>query len=148
MRDMYNDFSVQQVIDPATTTSDVDGDTVDLQGFEGVLLAVSLGASGDTLSGSVSVELEVEHADDDGAGSPDTWTDVDDADLLNVVAGTNDGCFAVIDAPDEDDAVYTTSYIGSKRYVRVVANLIGTHSTGIPIGAVAVKGHGRHKPSA
>ena len=148
MQDMYNIFNVQQVIDPANTTTDVNGDTVDLQGYEGVLLAVSVGESGDSLSGSVKIELEVEHADDDGNGSPDTWTDVADDDLLNFVAGTNDGCFGVIDAAAEDDAVYTTSYIGTKRYVRVVANLVGSHSTGTPIGAIAVKGFGRHQPSA
>lgn len=148
MQDMYNIFNVQQVIDPANTTTDVDSDAVDLQGYEGVLLAVAVGESGDSLSGTVKIELEVEHADDDGTGSPGAWTDVADDDLLNFVAGTNDGCFAVIDAAAEDDAVYTTSYIGTKRYVRVVANLVGSHSNGTPIGAIAVKGFGRHQPSA
>lgn len=148
MRDMFHQFGPVQDIDPATLTASANGSGVDLQGFEGALIAVLVGESGDTLNGSNHIQLEVEHADDDGAGSPDSWEDCADADLVEVVAGSNTGTFAKIDDATEDDAVYHTAYIGSKRHIRVVANLTGTHSTGTPLGAVVVRGFGRHQPSS
>jgi len=95
-----------------------------------------VGASGETLSGSVKIELEIEESDDDS-----TFDDAEDADLSSSVSGTNAGTFAVIDDGAED-AVYTTSYKGDntkKRYVRPVINVTGTHTNGTPIGILAVR---------
>jgi hypothetical protein len=113
-------------------TADADGATIDRQGAEDLTFTALVGASGDTLSGSVYVLLEVEHSDD---GS--TWADCANADLTNTVTGATTGTFAKIDDPAEDDAVFKVGYIGGKRYVRVVQNLVGTHTNGIPIGVVA-----------
>ena len=147
MRDNYHPQAFRAALDAAVLTADANGNTVDRQGFDSVALAASVGVSGDTLSGSVKIELEVEHAEDDGTGSPDTWEDCADTDLLNSVAGTNPGTFAVIDDPAEDDLVYATGYIGDRRFVRVVANLTGTHTNGTPVSAVAVLGHGALAPA-
>lgn len=136
MRDLYNHLQVTQVLDPATLTADANSASVDTRGFDSLMFAAAVGESGDTLSGSVYLELEVEESDDNS-----TWTDVADADLHNSVSGNNTGTFGVIDAAAEDDAVYVTGYKGNKRYVRVVANLTGTHTNGIPVGVVAVQGH-------
>lgn len=140
MKDMYYPHSPVLALAAQVLTADADGVDVDLQGYEGAQVIAVVGASGDTLSGSVYVELEVEESDD-GV----TYTDVADADLVNVVAGTNDGTFAKVDDPAEDDAVYHTAYIGAKRYIRVVANLTGTHTNGIPVGVLVNRGHGRHQ---
>lgn len=136
IRDFLNRFKVTQVVDPAVVTADVDGDSVDMLGYGWCTFLALVGESGDTLSGSVKIELEVEESDDDS-----TFTDVADADLQNYVAGTNDGCFAVVDAAAEDDAVYKATYKGSSRYVRPVINVSGTHTNGTPIGIVAIR-HG------
>lgn len=141
LRDLYSSLGVQMAVEPQTFTADGNGDSIDTRGFDSVMLAMAVGASGDTLSSSVKIELELEESDDDS-----TWTDVADADLLKAVSGTNTGTFAVIDDPAEDDAVYITGYRGSKRYVRVVVNLTGTHTNGTPIGGVAVLGHAHVTP--
>jgi len=143
LHDFINNFKVVQVIDPATHTADVDGDSVDLLHYSGVTFLALVGESGDTLSGSVKVELEVEDSDDDSS-----FSDVADADLQNYVAGTNDGCFGVIDAAAEDDAVYKGTYKGSSRYARPVINLVGTHTNGIPIGIVAILHGAENLPAA
>jgi tRNA G37 N-methylase Trm5 len=90
-----------------------------------------VGDSGDTLSGSVMVELELEESDDNT-----TYTDCANAALENAttgatgaVTGTNLGTFAVIDAPTEDSAMFYVRYVGSKRYSRVVVNKTGTIET-------------------
>ena len=109
-------------------TIDVNYAACDLLHFDGCRISVHVGNSGDTLSGSVKIELEVEHSDDNS-----TWSDCADADLTTSVTGTNTGTFAVIDAPAEDSAIFQTEYLNSKRYVRVVLNVTGTHTNGTPI---------------
>lgn len=140
-RDLYSNIAVEPALNPATITADADGLTIDTQGYGSVVLAVNVGESGDSLSGSIKIELEVEESDNDS-----DWTDVADADLQNTVDGTNDGTFAVIDAAAEDDAVYITGYTGTSRYVRVVINVTGSHTNGTPIGATAILGHPEQAP--
>lgn len=145
-RETYHSLQVDQLVDPATVTSDTNSSAVDMQGYDSLTLLANVGESGDTLSSSVKIEFEVEHADDDGAGSPDTWSDVSDGDLLNFVSGTNDGTFALVDDPAEDDAAYLTGYVGGKRHVRVVINVTGTHSSGTPISVSAIRSHAGQQP--
>lgn len=141
MRDMKNNLAAAVSLTAATRTADANGTGVDLQFYEGAHIVAVVGAEGDTLSGSVKIELEVEESDDDS-----TYTDVADADLSTTVTGTNTGTFALIDAAAEAPAVYTTDYKGSKRYIRVVWNITGTHTNGTPGSAVVVRGHNRHAP--
>jgi hypothetical protein len=128
-----NKFTLCQV--PATKTSDTNCTAVDMQGYNECLFAVSVGNSGDTLDGSNYIELEVEESTDNSS-----FTDVANADLIKYVTGTNTGTFAKVDdSATEDQAVYFTSYRGTKRYVRVVLNFTGTHSSGTPISVLAIQ---------
>jgi len=141
MRDFLSNVAISQLIDPANTTADVDGSSIDLLGYGSALIVVSVGETGDTLDADNYIELELEESDNDS-----TFTDVDDADLRDAVDGTNDGTFALINAADEDDSVYFCQYTGSKRYVRPVINVTGTHSTGTPIGAIGIRGLPKYPP--
>lgn len=132
--DLEYKSTISQIVDPATATADVTSSAVNMAGFRDLLVMASVGESGDTLSGSVKIELEVQESDDNS-----TYTACANADITNSVTGTNTGTFAVIDAAAEDDAVYTTRYLGSKQYVKVVANLTGTHTNGTPIGVLAMQ---------
>lgn len=134
MRDIESNVRHDQVIDPVVITADANGASVDMKDYSHCAFYALIGESGDTLSGSVYIELEVEESADNS-----TFTDVADADLTNYVAGTNDGCFGLIDAAAEDDAVYMTQYRGNARYVRPVINVTGTHTNGTPIGILAVR---------
>lgn len=139
LRDVDHGASAAQSLDPIIITADKNGDTVDLQGYESALIVLNTGISGDTLSGTVYVEYEVEESDDDSV-----WTDVADKDLTRTVTGNNTGTIAKIDDPAEDDAVHISSYIGGKRYIRVVANVTGTHTNGIETSACVIRGVGGH----
>lgn len=134
MRDLLNNLKVDQVIDPVVISADADGSSVDMRGYNSVAFFALIGESGDTLSGSVYIELEVEESIDDSS-----FTDAPDEDVRGYVAGTNDGTFGLIDAAAEDDAVYSCQYTGGKRYVRPVINVTGTHTNGTPIGILAVR---------
>lgn len=123
-----------QVMDPVVLTADADGASVDMQQYNHVAFYALVGESGDTLSESVYLELEIEDSADDSS-----FSDAADADVSNTVSGNNTGTFAKIDAAAEDDAVYMTQYSGTARYVRPVANISGTHTNGIPVGIMAMR---------
>jgi hypothetical protein len=139
--DLYNNIKVSSLLIPAVRTADANSTAVDMQGFESVVFVADVGNSADTLSGSVKIEFELEESDDNS-----TFTDCADADVIGYVDGTNDGTFAVIDAPAEDSTVFKCGYRGTKRYVRVVFNVTGTHSSGTPIGVIAIQGNANYAP--
>lgn len=139
MKDLHNGYAASHVLSAAVRNADANSAGLDLQGCEAAEILVNVGASADTLSATNTISLELEESDDNS-----TFTDVAEADLLGAVSGTTTGQFALIDSASEDEATYRVGYIGTKRYVRVVVNFSGTHTTGTPIGALAVKGHLRH----
>lgn len=140
-KSMYDVLQDNVALANAVKTADGNGSTIDMKGFHSCLFTAIIGAAGDTLSTTVRIELEMEESDD---GS--TWTDCADADVEGYVDGTNDGCWAYLDASGEAATVYQAAYKGAKRYVRCVLNLAGTHSTGTPIGVIAHLGHAVGNP--
>jgi len=143
MRDLLSNLKSDQVVDPVVITADANGASVDMKGYNSVAFYALIGESGDTLSGSVYIELEVEESTDNS-----TFTDAPDADVRGSVAGTNVGTFGKIDDAAEDDAVYSCQYIGGQRYVRPVINVTGTHTNGTPIGILAVRSKAQVLPVA
>ena len=141
LRDLYSNVGPVQLLKPATYTSDQNSASVDLQNFNSCVLGAMVGASGDTLSGSVYILLELEESDDNS-----TWSDCADASLSAAVSGLNTGTFAKIDDAAEDEAMYFVGYKGNKRYVRVVLNVVGTHTNGTPAGLFAIKGDAEKLP--
>lgn len=146
-REHMSHYGYQQLLAPVARTTSVESAAVDMQGFESLTLVGSLGASAATLSGSIKLELEVQHADDDGTGSPGAYSPVPDEDIVGAIDGTAaSGCFAVVDANGELGRLYKTAYRGNKRFVRVNTRLTGNHSTGTLVGVNAIKGHPSIKP--
>lgn len=141
MKDLYSNLSISQAVNPSVHTADANGASVDMQGFNSLMFVANIGASGDTLSGSVFIEIEIEESTDDSV-----FTDVANADLQNTVTGTNVGTICLVDDAAEDDAVYMTGYKGNKRYVRPVVNVTGTHTNGTPISITAIRGNAESKP--
>lgn len=143
IKDLNSKLSVSSLLIPATRTADANATSIDLQLHESNILAVYLGDSGDTLSGSVKIECELEHSDDNSS-----FSDCADTDLSAAVTGTNTGTFAVVDAPAEDSAIFKVMYKGSKRYVRVVLNFTGTHTNGCPCAVFSIRGDGELNPQS
>ena len=139
MKDIYHDLLVVKTIDPVLGKTTQTGAEVDLQGFEGALMAAHVGQSGDTLSGSIKMTVSFQESDTTTSGD---FANVAAADLLG---GAND---VVIDDSTEDEVIVTRGYLGSKRYVRILVTYDGTHTNGTPISAVVIKGLPRHAPVA
>ena len=143
MQDLSNNIELGNSIINAVKTAAENGSGIDLQGFEEATAVVSVGAEGDTLSGSVYFEVSLEHSDDDS-----TYTDCVQADIVN---GTIDagGIWLKLDGttggdPDTTGGQWQVGYVGGKRYVRLVLAKTGTHSTGTPISGLIVKSRPRH----
>lgn len=139
-RDLTNSLTYTQVKDAVVVTADFNSASVDTKDLGSCLFSVNVGLSGDTLSGSVFIELEVEKSTDDSA-----WSDCADVDIRTAVTGTNTGTFAVIDAAAEDETLVNVemskAVFGTHRFFRVVVNVTGTHTNGTPIGVLAIQGN-------
>lgn len=133
IKDVKNNLKLVSSVLPqlASGTTDLTGAAVDTQDSVGVGVAAHIGTSGDTLSGSVKIEVALQHSDASGSG----FAACADADIDAAVSGAQTGTFAVIDDAAEDDAIYKCNYIGSKRYIKVIVNLVGTHTNGTVLAA-------------
>ena len=132
-----------QCIAPINSTADINGTSVSRAGYADLAFVALVGITGDTLSGSVYLALELEHSDDNSS-----FSDCADADLSAAVSGATTGTWGKIDDNAEDDARYEVNYIGRKRYVRPVANYVGTHTNGMEIAVLALRGGARSRPVA
>lgn len=143
MQSFENNLKHDLVVETQTATADIDGDSVDMAEYKHLAFYACIGESGDTLSGTVYIELEVEDSADDS-----TFADCTDAKVTNSVTGNNTGTFAKIDAAAEDQTIYMCEYKGAERYVRPVVNVSGTHSSGTPVAVMAVRSGHRALPIA
>ena len=135
MRDLNDNIAVSQMLSSLIRTADATSASIDLQGFDSAECVVNVGVSGDTLSGTVYWDFILQESDDDTV-----FTVVADADALsnNTLAS---GIFQVVDVTGEESTAYKVGYIGGKRYVHVLADATGTHSTGTSFGVIGIKGN-------
>ena len=143
MQDLSHNIELGNSIINGVKTAAANGTGIDLQGFEEATAVVSVGAEGDTLSGSVYFEVSLEHSDDDS-----TYTDCVQADIVNGTIASG-GIWLKLDGttggdPDSAGGQWQVGYVGGKRYVRLVLAKTGTHSTGTPISGLIVKSRPRH----
>lgn len=148
MRDIHNNINIAKSLTPIVVNNDTEGTglAVDGQGYDSVEHVVYVGISGDTLSGSVLINLRIQ------AGTLADSSDMADVnsatDLIGVSADLTTGIFATVDDPAEDDAVFKIGYRGVKRYTRVLLDVTGTHTNGTPCAAIAMRGHAHITPVA
>ena len=140
MQDLSNNIKLMQSLAPAVRDADANGDGVDIKGYENVAIVVDSGVEDITLSGTNKIEFELEHSDDNSS-----WSDAESADV-NGSLGSG-GLFLTLDDNAESPQISEIEYLGSKRYVRVVANFSGTHGTGTPCSAFVILGKPRHAPA-
>ncbi len=129
---------IVHLLDPAVYTGTQTSSAADVNGATYAGFYIVYGATGDTLSASVSFECKLTESSD-LAG---TYTDVSATDIYSTQATVVNN-FGLIDANSEDSETYGIGYNGSKRFVKVEATVTGTHSNGIPFGIVAALGFPR-----
>ena len=152
MREHLGDLLPVSMLNPIVfgdTPGDTNGTTIDMQGYDSLLIGAQFGIEGDTL-GTQKFYVEIEESDDDPAspGTPLSWGDCANAALSKYVTGVTTGTLCLVDAAAEAPAIYWTTYRGGKRFVRAVINEEGTNTTGTPISVFGIKGHPHVKPVA
>lgn len=144
MKDLYNNVKAVAVLDPVSCANgDSHAVEVDLKDFNSALIGWHVGLTGSTLSGSNYWTCKLEHADDDGTGSADSYSNVAAADVLGVTPSS--GIIFTVDADAEDNALYTCGYVGGKRFIKITISETGTGPT-IPLSAFVIKGHPQNAP--
>ncbi len=130
MHDIVNNIAVTQLLMPQTITSSaLNTGTVDTLGADIQSFVVLVGNIADTLSGSVRIDLSIQHADDDGTGNPASFAACDDDDVLNF-SGLTSGIFTSVNASGLKQKRYVIDYIGGLRFVKVIATPVGLSTCG------------------
>ena len=137
------DFLAENSVIPAVYDADNEGETIDTKGYGSVLFVANVGAAGITWTTTNKLTLLVQESADDS-----TWTAVAAADLDGGLSTGTLGEFKVLDDATDASLAYHVGYLGNKRYCRAKILKGGTHSTGSPIGIVALKGNPKYAPAA
>lgn len=147
MHNIVNNIGISQVIMPRTITSSaLNSGNIDLQGAEALCVVLLVGDIAEALDGSHKIDVKIEHADDDGTGSPGSYGACADADVLNF-SGLSSGVFLTIDAAGKEQKRHAIGYVGGKRFVKVTATPTGL-STGGAIAMLALTGNLNQLPVA
>ncbi len=128
-RDMHSNIRVVQHLAAAQySTTQTPAAGVDLQGFSAAEFVIAIGNVPTIATASWTFKLQ--ESDSAGTGFTDV---VDPGDVLvasaKVPVTTPDpttGVFLTVDDAAEDENTYRVGYIGTKRYVRVVATAVAT----------------------
>ncbi len=145
MRDLHNNIAHVTALAPQTIAGATlaSGD-IDLAGFSAVEVVAYLGdidELGGSPVGGAKLELKLEHADDDGSGSPGAYAEVGLADVLGPASVTG----GIVAGTTGDGTFLEVGYLGDKRFVRL--SLVPTGLTnGGPVAAWVAKGSPRHAP--
>lgn len=132
MKEIKTGSKILPAIVPQTLSADANGADIDTSGGAGpVLIEGQISDPANPLAAATTGwQFELEEADDNGSGSPGSYGDVAEADIVGAISGTTVGAFKLIDteaeAGDATKLVFKASYIGRKRWIRVVANAIGS----------------------
>ena len=116
---------------------------IDLRGFDSAMFGIDFGDI-DEMGGSpvadAKIQVLVEHAEDDGSGSPDTYANVGTDDIDGATPASGIVATATTDANE-----VTFGYTGGRRFVRL--SLIPTGLTnGGPVGIWMIQGHAHLSP--
>lgn len=138
MHSITDNIGIEQSLMPQTIISAaLNSGNIDTRGAETTAVAILVGNTADTLSGSVRIDVKIEHADDDGAGAPGAYAACTDEDVLNA-SGLVSGLFLSIDAAGKKQKRHVIGYRGGKRFVKVTATPTGL-TAGAPVALLTLK---------
>ena len=142
MRDIHSGNNVALAIGAVVLAADNTPAAIDLQGYSGAEIVISVGIGGITFSGTNKIEFVLTESDDDS-----TYNNVVDADMLGVSSITG-GIIKSLVAAHAAASISRFGYIGGKRYLKVLADFSGTHGTGTPIAVNVIRGKPDSEPLA
>lgn len=151
-RAIHTDIKVVKMLTPIVVNNDTEAapaTPLDCKGYDAAEAILSVGVTGDTLSGSVKVEVKAQESDNGTDWTACAAADVDvssNATASAVTAPDANGIICTIDDNAEDDVVVRAGYKGSKRYYRLFPDMTGTHTNGIPMSMIGILALGAQLP--
>lgn len=145
-KDLRSHIDVENALSPVLSAASTDHNCTPYDRgaspfCERVEHVVHVGVSGDTLSGSVKLDVILQHGDAADFGDMAAVTDANH--VQGSMATIASGIVATIDDAAEDDVIVKIGYKGPKRYSRIVLTKTGTHTNGIPLSALNIGHHPR-----
>lgn len=114
--------------------TDFYSDILDTKGFESAQLSALIGIL-TGVDGSNTLTITAEESDTTANG-----------DFTTVAVGDLDGAFTLIDAATEDVVLQSVGYKGTKRYIRLLFNFVGTGIGASLLAAIGLLSHARVLP--
>jgi hypothetical protein len=131
------------LITPGVLTADSPPISVDLLGFRAAMAMIWVGIGGIAFSTANKIDFIMEHSADNVTWAPVTPLDVAGPPVLaGGIVRSLIAAKATIDAAPTE-----ASYIGGRRYIRLIAKFTGTHATGTPMAAFVVRALPEQLPS-
>lgn len=152
-RDLHSNIkAVQHLAAVAATTTQTPASGVDLRGFDAAEFVITIGTI-TNIANSPAPSWSFKLQESDAAATD--FADVTDSAVVLVGSAASpvtapdasSGVFLVVDSASEDGAVYRVGYVGTKRYVRVVATAANTPGA-TPLAILALLGKPGLAPTA
>lgn len=140
-KDMYNGYASALAFGPAVLDADNTPPAIDLQGFRGAQIQIDVGVGGITFTTSNKVEFKLTHSDDNV-----TYTAVTIDDVVGLASVGDGGIIHSLTAAHAAATSTLVSYVGGKRYLKLLADFSGTHAAGTPMCGKVLKGMSHIKP--
>lgn len=128
MRDLASNIGVFLALAPAVQAATIKGNNIDLRDFDSAAIVINTGA----VAGSGDYTAKIQESDTTTDGD---FTDAVAADLVGTLP-----------ASLTENGSFKQSYVGRKRYIRVVVTK--NSGTSVAAGAVAVLGRPHRSPVA
>lgn len=127
-KDIHSEMKIIDVFGPVALEADNTPAAIDLKDFRAAEILIGVGVNGVTFTGTNRIDIEVSHSSDNV-----TYTRPTAADFLGEVA-VADGTtgYSIIKSFIEAHAAaqnYRFGYVGGKRYLKILANFGGTHTS-------------------
>jgi hypothetical protein len=140
VKDLASRISSVQAIGAATLAASNTPAAIDLDGFHSATVLLSVGAGGITFDPTNRIDFVLTESDGDVTYSNVDITKVSGAGVSGLTSISSGIVKSLIAAHASAD-VTEIGYIGGKRYLKLLAQSGGTHSTGTPVSAIVVKGN-------
>lgn len=140
MIDKSKDLIVGALIPAGVYNADNTPAAVQIDNAKDATIVIEVGAGGITFNATNKIEFKLT-ASDDG----ENYAAVADGEVVGVTVGTG-GVIKSLIAAKAAQSVDVLGYVGTAKYLKLLADFSGTHATGTAIAAYVVQGEAYLKP--
>ena len=140
MIDKSKDLIVAALIPAGVYNDDNTPAAIQIDNAKDATIILDIGAGGITFTTNNKVEFKLTQSDDG-----ESYEAVADGDVVGVTVGTG-GVIKSLVAAHAAATIDVLGYIGSAKYLKLLADFSGTHATGTAMAAYVVQGEAYLKP--